>query len=194
VPYPQVSAAELQDLLVSDPRVRVVDVRSGGEFESGHIPGSYNVPLDALSEHRRDLVELGEPVVLVCQSGTRACRAEEALTGAGMENVRVLRGGLAAWRSAGGDVFTIKARWPLERQVRLVAGSLVAGSILASARSPRAKWVAGGVGLGLVVAALTGTCAMGSLLDRLPYNRPMGRDTRATIDRLRRHTDHEAAA
>jgi rhodanese-related sulfurtransferase len=194
VPYPQVSADELDVLLTSDPRVRVVDVRTGGEFESGHIPGAYNVPLDALSEHQRDLVELGEPVVLVCQSGARACRAEAALTDAGMDSVRVLRGGMEAWRAEGREVLTIKARWPLDRQVRLVAGSIVAASILASMRFPKAKWVAGGVGGALAVAALTNSCAMGSLLARLPYNRPVECDTGRTVERLRGHAHQEAAA
>jgi rhodanese-related sulfurtransferase len=32
--------------LQKDPMVRVLDVRSGGEFESAHIPGSHNVPLE----------------------------------------------------------------------------------------------------------------------------------------------------
>jgi rhodanese-related sulfurtransferase len=190
----QVSARELRDLLASDPHLRVVDVRTGGEFESSHIPGSYNVPLDALAEHQRDLVELGELVVLVCQSGTRACRAEEALTGAGMDNVRVLRGGIEAWRADGGEVLTIKDRWPLDRQVRLVAGSLIALSVVASTRFPRAKWIAAGVGAGLAAAALTNSCAMGSLLARLPYNRPVEHDTGRTIERLRRHTTAEVAA
>jgi rhodanese-related sulfurtransferase len=190
VPYPQISTGELSVLLASDPRVRVVDVRTGGEFESGHIPRSYNVPLDALSEHQRDLVELGEPVVLICQSGARACRAEAALNDAGMDNVRVLRGGIEAWRPDGREISTIRERWPLERQVRLVAGSIVAASILASTVFPKAKWIAGGVGAGLAVAALTNSCAMGSLLARLPYNRPSACDTGETIRRLRRHT-HE---
>lgn len=188
MPYPQISPDDLSALLASDPRVRVVDVRTGGEFESGHIPGSYSVPLDALSEHQRDLVELGEPVVLICQSGARACRAEAALTDAGMDNVRVLRGGIEAWRADGREISTIRERWSLDRQVRLVAGSIIAASLLASTRVPRAKWIAGGVGAGLAVAALTNSCAMGSLLARLPYNRPKTCDTGTTIQRLRRHT------
>lgn len=188
MPYPQISPRELQELVDADPRVRVVDVRSGGEFESAHIPGAYNVPIDALGEHQRDLVDLGDPVVLVCQSGARACRAESALRDAGMDNVRVLAGGMDAWQREGREVVTLKARWPIERQVRLVAGALVAGSIAASAFVPKAKWVAGGVGAGLTIAALTNTCAMGSLLMRLPYNRPAECGVDATVARLRAGT------
>jgi rhodanese-related sulfurtransferase len=194
MPFPPISPTELQALVDADPRVRVVDVRSGGEFESAHIPGAYNVPIDALGEHQRDLVELGEPVVLVCQSGTRACRAESALLDAGMDNVRVLAGGMNAWQQEGREVVTLRARWPIERQVRLVAGALVAGSIAASVVFPKAKWLAGGIGAGLTVAALTDTCAMGSLLTRLPYNRPAECDVDATVARLRAGSPAREAA
>jgi rhodanese-related sulfurtransferase len=194
VPYPQISPTELQELIDQDPRVRVIDVRTGGEFEAAHIPGAYNVPIDALGEHQRDLVELGDPVVLVCQSGTRACRAETALVDAGMDNVRVLAGGMNAWQQEGREVITLKARWPMERQVRLVAGSIVLSSILASTVFPKAKWIAGGIGAGLTFAALSNTCALGSLLAKLPYNRPAECDVDATIARLRADARRKAAA
>jgi rhodanese-related sulfurtransferase len=194
VPYTQISPTELQELIDQDPRVRVIDVRTGGEFEAAHIPGAYNVPIDALGEHQRDLVELGDPVVLVCQSGARACRAETALVDAGMDNVRVLAGGMNAWQQEGREVITLKARWPMERQVRLVAGSIVLSSILASTVFPKAKWIAGGIGAGLTFAALSNTCAMGSLLAKLPYNRPAECDVDATIARLRADARRKAAA
>jgi rhodanese-related sulfurtransferase len=37
------------------------------------------VPLDVLDEHRQEIAHLSHPVVLVCQSGNRAAKAEEAL-------------------------------------------------------------------------------------------------------------------
>jgi len=46
--------------------------------------------------------------------------------GVGAEHLHVLDGGVAAYRSASGvgvEVVEVRARWPLERQVRLVAGS-----------------------------------------------------------------------
>jgi len=192
--YPQVTPEQLQSLIETEPRLRIVDVRSGGEFEAGHIHGAYNVPVDALGEHQHDLVDLGDPVVLVCQSGARACRAETALLDAGMDNVRVLQGGMEAWQRAGHDVRTIQARWGIERQVRLVAGSIVLGSILVSTVVPQAKWLAGGIGFGLSFAALTNTCAMGAMLMKLPYNRPSETDVRAEVARLRTDRASERAA
>ena len=162
----------LQERLAGDDPPRVLDVRTPGEFESAHIPGSYLVPLDTLREHRDELTRhLDEDVVLVCRSGGRATEAEQALVDAGMPNLHVLDGGLSAWQAAGGDVRRGAERWDLERQVRLVAGFVVLASGLGSVVVPRLKWLATAVGAGLAGAAVTNTCAMGMALSKLPYNR-----------------------
>lgn len=64
-----------------------------------------------------------------------------------------------------------RARWALERQVRLVAGTLVLAGLTAGLRAPRARLLAGGIGAGLTVSALTDSCTMASFLSALPYNR-----------------------
>lgn len=163
--------SELRQLRQEDPNIRILDVRTGGEFESVHIPGSFNVPLDMLAEHVREVAHLDKPVILVCQSGGRATTAQEKLNSAGKTNLRVLEGGMGAWMLAGGDVVKGDEKWALERQVRGVAGTLVFASILASLKFPRFRFLAGGVGFGLLFSALTNTCAMGVLLGKLPYNR-----------------------
>jgi rhodanese-related sulfurtransferase len=164
--------AALRLLLDSGSAPRLIDVRTPGEFETVHIPGAYNVPLDLLREHRDELrAHLDDQVVLICHSGQRATQAERALADAGLPNVRVLQGGMTAWQAAGGAVRTGRARWDLERQVRLVAGSIVLIAVLASVLFPPAKWVAAFIGAGLTFAAVSGTCAMGMLLAKLPYNR-----------------------
>ena len=165
-------SAALQERLASDAPPRVLDVRTPGEFETAHIPGSYLVPLDTLREHRDELSRhLDEDVVLVCRSGGRATEAEQALVDAGMPNLHVLDGGLSAWQAAGGEVRNGADRWDLERQVRFVAGAIVLASGLGSTKIPGLKWLATAVGGGLVGAAVTDTCAMGMALSKLPYNR-----------------------
>lgn len=163
--------ATLQERVNSDNPPRILDVRTPAEFENVHIPGSYNVPLDNLKEHRNELLHhLDETVVLVCLGGGRAEQAEQALAEAGLTGVRVLEGGIAAWQTAGAPVTRGRQTWELERQVRLGAGSMVLASILASTVSPKLKWLAAGVGTGLVTAALTNSCAMGMLLSKAPWN------------------------
>ena len=157
----------------------VIDVRSAAEFESQHIRGSYNVPLPLLSEHTDELAErLGKRVVLVCQSGVRAEQAHQRLGTAGLGSARVLTGGVPAFAAAGGDVVRGAQRWDLERQVRMAAGTLVVGGLLAGKFvSPRLRLLAGAIGTGLTFSAATNTCAMGNMLSKMPWNKTAAEPT-----------------
>jgi rhodanese-related sulfurtransferase len=153
----------------------VIDVRTPGEYESVHIPRSRNIPLDQIEQHAdelREAADSGKEVVLVCKSGGRAHQAQEKLEAAGVKTLPILEGGMTAWQQADGDVVQDVIRWDLERQVRLVAGSIVLLSILASLVWPSARFVAGFVGAGLVFAAVSNSCMMGMALAKLPYNQP----------------------
>ncbi|MDA2894335.1 rhodanese-like domain-containing protein [Mycolicibacterium sp. BiH015] len=167
-----VDVATLKEWLASTNPPRLIDVRTPAEFETQHINGAYNVPLDLLHEHRDDIA--GHPdqrVVLICRSGQRAAKAAQRLRTAGLGNLCILDGGVSAWEVRGFAVNRGRQRWDLERQVRLIAGLLVATSVLLSAFFSGIEWAAFAVGVGLTTAALTNTCAMGMLLARLPYNR-----------------------
>ncbi|TMS00597.1 rhodanese-like domain-containing protein [Nonomuraea basaltis] len=175
-----------RSLIAADPYVLVVDVRTPAEFESAHIDGAVNLPLDQVDAHlRRIVTSAGGRMLLICQSGNRAERARTALAGAGLADVAVLDGGMNAWIAAGGPVNRGRPRWALERQVRLVAGSIVFTAAVAGFWVPAAALVAAFIGGGLTVAALTNTCTMGLLLSKLPYNRVGGADVEAAIARLR---------
>lgn len=181
----RIDATTLEQWLNEGADVRVLDVRSPAEFEGVHIPGAYNVPLDTLGEHAEDIQRhVDEPVILVCRSGMRASQAEQRLAASGMGNVKVLEGGMMAWERNGGNVKRGAEKWDLERQVRLVAGSIVFTSILASIWVPGLRFVAGFVGAGLTFAALSNTCAMGMMLAKLPYNRSNNCDVNAVVDQL----------
>lgn len=172
--------------LRNEPALRILDVRTPGEFDSAHIRGAYNVPLDTLSEHAREIGTVRQaPVVLVCQSGQRARRADDALRAVGMSNLHILDGGMNAWIAAGLDIVRGRKRMSLERQVRIAAGALAAtGGILALSVNPLFAAIPAAVGSGLVFAGLTDTCAMGMLLARLPYNRSASCDPTAVVRAL----------
>lgn len=180
-----VDSHELTERLDSGAPPRLLDVRTPAEFETAHIPGSYNVPLDLLREHRLEIMQhLDEDVVLVCRSGQRAAQAEETLRTAGLGNVHILDGGIIDWEAKGFAVKRGRSKWDLERQVRLVAGSIVLTSILGSIAAPKLRWVAGAIGGGLTLAALSNTCAMGMLLAKLPYNRGAACDAQTVVSQL----------
>ncbi len=182
---PVLDSAAVADLL-KVAGIRVLDVRTPGEFESVHIRGAYNVPLDTLGEHSAEIqAHVSDPVVLVCQSGQRARKAEQALKEAGMSNLHVLDGGMAGWLASGQGVVRGRRRMSLERQVRIVAGGLAAtGGVLAVSVNPTFGLVSAFVGSGLVFAGVTDTCGMAMVLSRLPYNRAPGCDVGAMVRAL----------
>ena len=174
---------ELAQLLGEYPQIRLIDVRTPGEYETAHIRGAYNVPLDTLGEHGAEIrANVAEPVVLVCQSGQRARKAETALREAGMPNLHVLDGGINGWLAAGQPVIRGAARISLERHVRIIAGSLAAiGAVLALLVNPLFALLPAAVGSGLVFAGVSDICAMGMLLGKLAYNRPATCDVGAMV-------------
>lgn len=182
-----ITSAELRELLESPTAPRVVDVRTPAEFETAHIANSHNVPLDMLENHTRDIARRlggGRDIVLVCRSGQRSAKAHALLRDAGVTGGRVLENGIIDWEGQGFAVDRGAQRWELERQVRLVAGSVVLSSVLGSAALPRLKWVAAAIGGGLTFAALTNTCAMATALSKLPYNRGATSDPAAILSAL----------
>jgi rhodanese-related sulfurtransferase len=182
-----VEARELEALLRERADVRLLDVRTPGEYESVHIRGSYNVPLDTLGEHGDEIrATVEEPVVLLCQSGNRSRQAEAALQECTMRNVHVLEGGMAGWLAAGLPVVRGRQRLSLERQVRIAAGSLAAlGAVLALVLNPLFALVPAFVGSGLVFAGVADTCGMAMVLSRLPYNRPAKCDVPGMVAALK---------
>lgn len=167
-----IDPARVRELRATDLDVRLIDVRTPGEFAAAHIPGSSNIPLDVLKRNADQLtVRHRDPVVLVCASGARAEEARLLVENAGVDRASVLRGGIAGWDQDGGELNRGRGAWAMERQVRLVAGLLVLCGVVASTFVEPMKWVAGFVGAGLTVAALTNTCMMSRVLGLLPHNR-----------------------
>jgi rhodanese-related sulfurtransferase len=182
-----ITSTELRDRIGSQTPLWILDVRTPAEFETAHIGGSYNVPLDLLDDHRSAVAEQldeGQDIVLVCRTGQRATQAAELLQSVGVADGRVLENGITDWEGQGFEVNRGVQRWDLERQVRLVAGSIVLSSVLGSIAVPRLKWLAAAIGGGLTYAAVSNTCAMGTALSKLPYNRGASADAETVLSQL----------
>lgn len=74
----------------------LVDVRTPGEFASGHLPGARNVPLDRLEAQAKDLGSPDRAIVVYCRSGGRSAAAASTLKRMGFHAVHDL-GGLHRW-------------------------------------------------------------------------------------------------
>lgn len=59
----------------------IVDVRTSGEFNSGHIKGSVNIPVDKISNNAAKLKAKRKPIITCCQSGSRSAMAKSILKG-----------------------------------------------------------------------------------------------------------------
>jgi len=77
-------------------QARLVDVRSAGEYASGHLDGALNVPVQDLAKRMEELGDKTKPVVLYCASGMRSASAAGMLRRAGFADVHDL-GAMARW-------------------------------------------------------------------------------------------------
>ncbi|MCW5942413.1 MAG: rhodanese-like domain-containing protein [Fimbriimonadaceae bacterium] len=166
-----ITVPELKDRLERHENLQMIDVRSPSEFAAGHIPGAANMPMQE-AESRLDDLNRRVPVVLVCQSGTRASMTCSFLADRHPDLI-VLEGGTSAWMNAGLPVVaTMRTRWSLERQVRLMVGAMVlTGTILSLTVAPGWAYLAMAMGGGLVFASLTDSCPMTALFALMPWNK-----------------------
>ena len=72
--------------LVKDGAI-ILDVRTPGEYASGHIKGSVNIPVDQLRNQLAKLKDKQVPIITCCASGMRSASAKSILKSAGYEQV-----------------------------------------------------------------------------------------------------------
>ncbi|MBW4029751.1 MAG: rhodanese-like domain-containing protein [Acidobacteria bacterium] len=80
----------------------VLDVREPHEYAAGHVPGARLVPLATVPDTLGDL-PTGQPIFVICQSGSRSRVAAQHLARAGRD-ARSVTGGTGGWVSAGRPV------------------------------------------------------------------------------------------
>jgi glyoxylase-like metal-dependent hydrolase (beta-lactamase superfamily II) len=167
-----VSVKEAFSTVGKDPNVKLLDVRSAMEFSQTHIKDSVNVPIDMLSAKAGDLGKSGQKFIVLCRTGNRSPMAADMLMQSGLHGIQVMRGGMTQWQKEGLPVIKGEGGLSLERQVRIIAGSLVlAGILLSWFVSTAFIFISLFVSCGLIFAGITDNCMMGMLLMKLPYNK-----------------------
>lgn len=63
----------------------VIDVRTRGEFQGGHVAGSTNIPLQEIENNVDKIIGMKKPIVLCCASGMRSGQASNFLKSKGVE-------------------------------------------------------------------------------------------------------------
>ncbi len=95
-------AKDLFQLMKAKSSPPVIDVRSGGEFASGHIPGAIHAQTwKILLKMVRLPEDKNAELVVTCEMGPRAQMAQGLLGMYGYRNVSLLEGHMAGWRRSG---------------------------------------------------------------------------------------------
>ena len=96
----QVSPADAVRLISREDAV-VIDLRTDGEFRTGHIVNAIHVPFDQIDTR---LGRLGKyrkkPVIAACRTGQQSTAVVKRLRSEGFEQVHRLQGGMVAWQGA----------------------------------------------------------------------------------------------
>lgn len=80
--------------------IHLLDVRKNSEYESEHIPGAENMPLDFVSENM-DKLDKHKTYYVHCAGGYRSMIFNSILRARGYDNLIDVRGGFAAIKEAG---------------------------------------------------------------------------------------------
>ncbi len=105
---PMLDVTALKEKLDGGADLLLLDVRTASDFlgEQGHIAVACNLPLEELPERIAELeAHLERPIALICRTDRRSGQAARLLAQAGFADVRVVRGGMTAWR---------ERSWPVE--------------------------------------------------------------------------------
>lgn len=94
------SVSQTAEILKQNPQVQLIDVRTGFEWNRGHIAGAQHIPVDEIAS-RLQQIDRSRPVLLYCAAGGRSHYALEILKKAGFADVKHLASGISGWKAAG---------------------------------------------------------------------------------------------
>lgn len=99
----QVSVAAFEAALQQAEAPQLLDVRTPGEFNSGHLVGARNVDITqpGFAEAVQAELDRARPVLVYCKVGGRSARAAQVLRQLGFTTIYDLKGGMLAWQQAG---------------------------------------------------------------------------------------------
>jgi rhodanese-related sulfurtransferase len=87
------------------PKAQLIDVRTAGEYASGHLKGARNLDwTNGQLQAGMATLDKQAPVLVYCASGRRSAAAREALLQASFKDVTDLAGGIQAWTAHGKPV------------------------------------------------------------------------------------------
>ena len=100
------TADEFEKAVTKKDSVQLLDVRTPGEYASGHIKNTLLANWNDKEEFSRRIsfIDKTKPVYVYCLGGGRSAAAAEKMRGMGFEKVYELQGGMNAWKAANKNV------------------------------------------------------------------------------------------
>ncbi len=118
--YPKLPVIETEALARDFDRYDIVDVRSKYEYDTLHIDGAVNIPLNkpGFTRKLRQLMENGKPVVFYCNGHScyKSYKATQKARRAGLDQVAAYDAGVFDWARAHPDRAVLLGQKPLDPQ------------------------------------------------------------------------------
>ena len=105
--YVNVSVSQAKEMIDSSSNLVILDVRTWGEYLSGHIMNATLIPVNEL-EGRLDELDSQRSILVYCASGGRSSTASQILVDNGFAEVYNMLGGISAWITAGYPIIYIE--------------------------------------------------------------------------------------
>jgi len=155
----------------------LVDVREADEHARERIQGAQLAPLSTFNPGQvRAMVKPGQRLVMHCKSGRRASDAARMMAefaSAGLA-ISSMTGGIEGWKAEKFPVVLNKtvSKISVMRQVQIVIGlGVLVGAALAWFVHPAFIAIPAFFGAGLTFAGVSGTCALASIIGKMPWNK-----------------------
>jgi len=92
------SVIDLQAAINQEENLLVLDVRTLGEWDEGHIKGAKHIPIADLGQRLEELTNFkGTKIAVICRSGTRSAKASAFLVEQGFTDIQNIPGGMMEW-------------------------------------------------------------------------------------------------
>ncbi|MFD2204564.1 rhodanese-like domain-containing protein [Kiloniella antarctica] len=167
----KISPSDLFERMKADNFV-LIDIRSVQEYQEEYLRGSKNIPIEEFGSYDFSK-DYNKAAIFYCRRGRRTSQAADFLNKYPFKEVLILEGGIMAWKAKNlSTVKSTKSPIDLMRQVQIIAGGLVSiGAILGFFVNSNYIAISGFVGVGLLLAGISGVCGLARVLRLMPWNK-----------------------
>lgn len=87
--------------MINRENAAVIDIRDDAAFQTGHIVGALNIPVDQMDKHLKKLQRYKtKPIIISCSAGQQSPQFGAKLRKQSFSKIFALKGGISAWQNA----------------------------------------------------------------------------------------------